>query len=611
MLARMQRAPHFVLALGLLALVGCAGSASDGATTGCSDGSDCATAEACEDGVCAPSTCRSDDDCPFRFFCNGGICDEVPDYCARNGDCPAGHLCDGETQRCIPAADIERDCSSRQDCFAGEECLDGICGLPDASDTGSDARDAEPDGDPDTDLNLDPDTPDVDPPDADPDIPDSDVDTHVPDTNDATADAPDMYDAPDFPDAPDLQDVPEDLPTDVPDDLSEDVPEDLPMDVPEDLPPDVPDAEPDVPQGPYDRGVYRYTALRAVGQGVGRVARFHPSGDYALYAENYDIIHRFDWATQEVTTLDVGPAQGFYRFTDLEFSPSGDYALLTGYRTQNNVEYEGVLFLWQDETWTQLEDATRDQPFEAIAFPNNGGLPVILARHDNRASPVTLRWLDVDTGDFTQTVVSEFASAGCTDVAHVEDEFGDPALLVSCGINGADVLLWNGAWRHGQDMGNNNLGNTHHVTAHPSGAYAYLVSDSGRAMYRYRRGLIEPYGDAARFSRHAVWGMVFQQGGGRALVFGQAGRTPLTGTMIEYRHELDACPVAFTNCDWTDVSIDNFDDAPWLGQSATSINDVAWRPGCDGGLLVGGRSNFQGSYPLLGEFQLENGRACR
>ena len=574
--------------LGLVLLVGCAGG-TPSSSTGCDDGAPCPTGEACDDGVCGPLTCRGDDDCPFRFFCNGGICDEVPDYCARNGDCPAGHLCDGESQRCIPASDLERDCVDRDDCFAGELCLDGICGTPGSPDAGPDAA---------PDMAPDLSEPDVSPPDT------GEPDTSERDTPEPEPDAPE----PDARDVdPDGPDVPEDVPMDLPMDLP-----DTPPDVAPDIEPDIePDVEPDVPLDPHPRGVYRYTAQRATGQGVGRVARFHPDGSYALYAENYDTVHRYDWASQEMVSFELSPARGFHRFTDLEFAPDGSYALLCGYRTEDNQELEGVVFLWRDGAFTQLEDATRANPFEAIAFPSDGGLPTFLSRHDDRASPATLRWLDVEAGDFTQDVVSEVASAGCTDIAHVQDEFGDPAILVSCGINGADVLLWNGAWRHGRDLGNNNLGNTHHLAAHPSGAYAYLISDSGRAMYRFARGLIEPYGDAARFSRYGIWGMSFQQGGRRALVYGQAGRTPLTATLIEYRHDLDDCVSPFGDCQWTDVSIPSFDQAPWLGQTSTSINDAAWRPGCDGGLLVGGRSDFRGSTPLLAEFQLENGAACR
>ncbi len=76
---------------------------------------------------------------------------------------------------------------------------------------------------------------------------------------------------------------------------------------------------------------------------------------------------------------------------------------------------------------------------------------------------------------------------------------------------------------------------------------------------------------------------------------------PIRGTVLEYRHDL------FSQAEITDVSIPGFDEAPWFGTPDTWLMASAWRPGCDGGLLVGGE--FVGSGLAI-EFALEGGVLC-
>ncbi len=83
--------------------------------------------------------------------------------------------------------------------------------------------------------------------------------------------------------------------------------------------------------------------------------------------------------------------------------------------------------------------------------------------------------------------------------------------------------------------------------------------------------------------------------------------------MLEYRHDLYSCDTGASPCGEnavTDVSIWGFDDAPWQAESNTYIFDTAFRPGCDGGVLVGTYSTASGNG-FLGEFQIENGVDCR
>ncbi|MFT6397243.1 MAG: hypothetical protein ACJAYU_001989 [Bradymonadia bacterium] len=54
----------------------------------------------------------------------------------------------------------------------------------------------------------------------------------------------------------------------------------------------------------------------------------------------------------------------------------------------------------------------------------------------------------------------------------------------------------------------------------------------------------------------------------------------------------------------------NFDAAPWSTPSSTFLSDIAWRPDCDGGLIVGGKDNFSGNFGLVARFELEGGTSC-
>ncbi len=108
-----------------------------------------------------------------------------------------------------------------------------------------------------------------------------------------------------------------------------------------------------------------------------------------------------------------------------------------------------------------------------------------------------------------------------------------------------------------------------------------------------------------------IWAVKFQQLGQRALIVGQAGGSPLRGTIIEYRHDKYSCPSPFSNCDFADVSIANFGGAPYNADSSTNLNDAAFRPYCDGGVIVGGKSNYQGSSGKIIEFRIIGGTSCR
>ena len=90
---------------------------------------------------------------------------------------------------------------------------------------------------------------------------------------------------------------------------------------------------------------------------------------------------------------------------------------------------------------------------------------------------------------------------------------------------------------------------------------------------------------------------------------GRASGNPLRGTVIEYRHDLFHCPHA-GDCDLTDVSVPGFGEPPYNATSNTYLLDAAFRPGCDGGIVVGGHHSFNSSTGYIIRFQIEGARRC-
>jgi hypothetical protein len=64
------------------------------------------------------------------------------------------------------------------------------------------------------------------------------------------------------------------------------------------------------------------------------------------------------------------------------------------------------------------------------------------------------------------------------------------------------------------------------------------------------------------------------------------------------------------SCEVTEVSIPAFDAAPFLGTTSYQLNDVAWWPDCDGGLIASGTSSFAGDEGRLVAFERVGGRSC-
>jgi hypothetical protein len=594
------------LLAGLLTL-GCAD-----ATSGKGEGD--ATPRQCVGAGCDPE-CRLNRDCPIGEQCIDGVClpperpapeaDAAPSACSRNGDCPESYGCDRETRTCVLETEPSRGCDDARDCFDDERCESFRCvpDVPDAMSRDAEALDAAlPDvAVPDTALPDDA-MPDVAVPDAavvDAAVPDA----ALPDATEPDAALPDAA----LPDAarPDAA---------VPDAALPDAA------VPDAALPDaaLPDAE--VPPGPPPtppRGVYVYDRLPIGGLSEIAVVAFHPDASYALLLERTNVLHVLDWSTGLTTRFDLQPRGADLYWEDLAFDPDGTQAYLVGTRrVRNPASTDGVVYRFDDALFRGGDPApvaetavAAGNEFGAIAWPHSAeGHPVVLGRAGPQFQSAVLRELDPDSGLFAGLVTTEFAGAGCQDVVFAEDEFGGQGLLVACGINGGQMLFYAtiggvGEWRRGP--GGGQTGNVSRMAAYPGGRYALVIGWSGRRVMRWEQAVMTTGANAPWLQTHDIFGVDFQEDGQRALIYGGTRGNPRGAIIVEYRHDLYDCPAPFNDCDFTDVSIPNIAAPPFAAPDNFRINDAAFRPRCDGGLVVGGRTDFNGSTGQVITFQVQ------
>jgi hypothetical protein len=574
------------LLVGLLAL-GCAD-----ATSGKGEGD--ATPRQCVGAAC-DAECRLNRDCPIGEQCSAGVClpperpapeaDAAPSACSRNGDCPESYGCDRETRMCVLETVPSRGCDDARDCFDDERCESFRCvpDLPDAVTRDAEVRDA---------ALADVAAPDVAAPDAalpDLALPDSALsDVVVPDVAVPDAGIPDAA----LPDA----------------------------EVPDAAVPDaaVPDAA--LPPGPPPtppRGVYVYDRLPIGGLSEVAVVAFHPDASYALLLERTNVLHVLDWSTGLTTRFDLQPRGADLYWEDLAFDPDGTQAYLVGTRrVRNPASTDGVVYRFDDALFRGGDPApvaetavAAGNELGAIAWPHAAeGRPVVLGRAGPQYQSAVLRELDPVTGLFDGLVTTEFAGAGCQDVVFAEDEFGGQGLLVACGINGGQMLFYAtiggvGEWRRGP--GGGQTGNVSRMAAYPGGRYALVIGWSGRRVMRWEQAVMTTGANAPWLQTHDIFGVDFQEDGQRALISGGTRGNPRGAIVVEYRHDLYDCPAPFNDCDFTDVSIPNIAAPPFAAPDNFRINDAAFRPRCDGGLVVGGRTDFNGSTGQVITFQVQ------
>ncbi|MBN8611025.1 MAG: hypothetical protein J0L92_10600 [Deltaproteobacteria bacterium] len=508
---------------------------------------------------CAESdSCSTDRECSALHYCGSGRCQQD---CTLNAQCGAGGLCTS-TGRCATAADdaglrddaaVALDAASAPDAAISSE-LDAAMVVTADAFTSEDAQ--RPDAF----------------------VPDSSVplDAHAP------ADASVPIDA--F--------VPIDAGTDA-------------------------FVPPDASGGPLRPSTYTYTRVAVGGLGDAHVVAFHPDGSYAIVLERSNGVHVYDWASGTATRFDLRVAGRAVTLDDLVFSADGSTAWIVGWERVGTTD-TGVIITLSDAAYrrgdgalsfTRSSATTAGERITGIEIPRapsggpGGGHPIVLSQSGTSPYIARLRELDPATSTFSGLFVARSTGAGCDDLAFSDNEFGQWGIVLACGTNGADIYLYTevagvGEWR----LAPGGYGNVSRTDGHPSADYALIVNWSSRYVHRHESGALRTSG-ASPGLVDGIWDVSFSPDGRLALITGRARGASLRGTIYEYRHDL------YSAAEFTDVSIEGFGIAPYLATSSTYLNDTAFLPGCDGGLVVGG--NTSAGTGMVIEFQRTDGVRCR
>lgn len=497
---------------------------------------------------CATSgSCSSDGECEALRYCSRGACQQD---CTRNEDCASGLICTSRGQ-CVPGS-----------------------ATPDAS--GLDASSA---------------------PDAA-----SAPDAFVPVGTDADLDAA-TFDAPvamDDVGVTDASAFDAAGPTDAGSDAARS-----------------PDAGRDAGGGPLRPSTYTYRRMPVGGLRDAFAVAFHPDGTYAVVVERDQGVHVYDWATETAMRFDLRVGGRTLYLDDIAFSADGARAWIVGYERVGSTD-TGVIVTLDDAAWrrgdgaasfTRATATAAGERFSGIDLPRaasggpGGGRPVVLSQSGTSSYIARLRELDPATGAFSGLFVARASGAGCDDLAFSDNEFGQWGIVLACGTNGADILYYTevagvGEWR----AGTGGFGNVARTEGHPGGGYALIVNWSSRHLYRHEGGALRPTSGSPGLI-NGIWDVSFSPDGSLALITGRAIGASLRGTILEFRHDL------YSATEITDVSIEGFGAPPYSATSSTYLNDSAFRPGCHGGLIVGGTATT--STGMVIEFQRTDGVACR
>ena len=263
---------------------------------------------------------------------------------------------------------------------------------------------------------------------------------------------------------------------------------------------------------------------------------FSADGRYALVLDRVDGVRIFDTARSDTRrfVLETSSRDPIY-WQDVAFSPEGDQALLVGTRIGDATASEVWVFdaaayraddTAPDAAFTQLSGAASREFAEAVTFagPRHGdGRPLILSRSDRFPYTRWLDALDLESGT-TELLVASATSAGCQDIAYVENEFGNAGYLIVCGVNGYDGLYWTevgGAFELRTDLGANSLGNTSRIVPRPQGDYALVIQNSSDRVHRFEAGQMNASSEAPWFRTRRLWAGAFDPDGRRALLTGK------------------------------------------------------------------------------------------
>ncbi|MFO0714679.1 MAG: hypothetical protein U0353_32865 [Sandaracinus sp.] len=505
--------------------------------------------------------------------------------CAEGGVCSTDREC-GPVHYCGAEGLCHQDCTRDEQCGGGVCTSTGRCALA-GDDAGLDAASA-----PDAAMPLVADawsepTPDAPTPDA-----------SGPDATglDAFVAPPDAWSGPDAPSLLDAYVTPPDAGTDA----------------------FVPtDAGRDAGAGPLRPSTYTYTRVAVGGLGDAHVVAFHPDGSYAIVLERSNGAHVYDWASGTATRFDLRAAGRTVSLDDVVFSLDGSTAWIVGYERVGTTD-TGVIVALSDAAYrrgdglasfARASATTPGERLSGIEIPRapsggpGGGHPIVLSQSGTSPYIARLRELDPATGAFSGLFVARSTSAGCDDLAFADNEFGTWGIVLACGTNGAEILDYTevagvGEWR----LAPGGYGNVSRTDAHPSADYALIVNWSSRYVHRHEAGALRSTSGSPSLV-DGIWDVSFSPDGRLALVTGRAYGASLRGTIYEYRHDL------YSTAEMTDVSIEGFGAPPYNATSSTYLNDSAFRPGCDGGLVVGGTTSA--GTGMVIEFQRTDGVRCR
>lgn len=354
--------------------------------------------------------------------------------------------------------------------------------------------------------------------------------------------------------------------------------------------------------GPVAIGVYSYTAVPTSTLMNALVnppaVAWHPSGSYALVLGEADNVYKYDAATQSLSA--VASAGSTVAWRDVRFAPDGSTAVLLGNDTSTP---QGEIFLFDDasQTLTQMSSETfAGGSYQAISWSADGTQARLLGSKPNGGTYLAYLWL-FDPVAGRSDLEATSTAAGCEDLGWATDGFDLPVVSVTCGLNGVSLFYLDPGGNFVNDPGMGSAGNVSRIAARPQGDYALLIGWSGARVYSFQQG-----GWDTSFSDPTLPGIFtarFSTDGARALILGGYGGAGV-GQVYEYRDHL------LTQSDLTDVSIPGFSGPPYNAVSSVRLNDVAWRPGCEGGLIVGGDHTFSSQHGYVVRFSVDNGVAC-
>jgi hypothetical protein len=356
-------------------------------------------------------------------------------------------------------------------------------------------------------------------------------------------------------------------------------------------------------QVPAAMGVYSYTLVPTYSLVNPPAAAWHPGGAYALVLNSTDKVYRYTSATGVVD--EVGTLGARTTWKHVSFTPDGSQAVLLAWDTTAS---EGRIYLWDHAGGAVAEMSPTQRAagitYESLAWSPTGAAKLLGQKAASGSGYIVYLWpFDATTG--RGTVFAANTSAGCQDVAWATDQFNVSTVAVACGINGAEIFYLDGGGNLVQHTATS-IGNTSRIAGRPQGDYALAVCWSCNSkLYRFEQGLWDaPYASPVAQGGYQVG---FATDGRRALVL--ANTFSAKGRVYEYVH--DTYPMwDSTHPSLADVSIENFTSPPYNADTSVTLNDVAWRPGCEQGLIVAGTNTYSVHQGFLIKFTVDNGCTC-